>query len=64
MTRIRIFSHFLLFLVYFPFLINMKLYFRFMLVFVYVFQGVEVESIEGFIKTKLQPKLKDEELII
>ena len=38
----------------------MKFYFRFML----VFQGVEAESIEGFIKTKLQPKLKDAEFII
>ena len=36
----------------------------YILVFAYVFQGVEVESNEGFIKTKLQPKLKDAELII
>ena len=35
-----------------------------MLVFASVFQGVEAESIKGFIKTKLQPKLKDAELII
>ena len=64
MTRIRICIQFLLFLVYFQFLSNMKFYFRFMLVFVSVFQGVRVESIEGFIKIKLKPKLKDAELII
>ena len=42
----------------------MKFYFRFMLVFVSVFQDVEAESIEGFIKTKIQPKLNEAELII
>ena len=53
---------FLLFLVYFQFLVSMPFVFI-MLVFVSVFHGVEAESI-GFIKTKLQPKLKDAELII
>ena len=43
MKRIRIFIQFLLFLVYFQFLISMKCYFRFMLVFVFVLQGSEVE---------------------
>ena len=42
----------------------MKFCFRFMLVFVSIFQGVKAKSIEGFIKTKFQPKLKDAELII
>ena len=46
----------LLFLVDFQFLVSMLfLFLVYMLVFSYVFQGVEAESIEGFIKTKLQP---------
>ena len=63
MTRIRIFIQFLLFLVYFQFLVSMKFYFRFMLVFVSIFQGVGALSIKGFIKIKLQPKLKDAKFI-
>ena len=55
------YSFFLLFVVS---LISLKLYFSFMLVFVSIFQGVEAESIEDFIKPKLQTKLKDAELII
>ena len=47
MKRIRIFIQFLLFLVYFQFLISMRFYFRFMLVFVSVLQGSEVEYERG-----------------
>ena len=47
MKRIRIFIQFLFFLAYFQFLISMKFYFRFMLVFVSSFQGNEAESEMG-----------------
>ena len=42
MMRIRIFNKFLLFLVYFQF--SKKFYYRLMLVFVFVFQGIEAEN--------------------